>query len=155
MQKWLETHPEIKHIWGERFLKISHPVQQCKFIHFDIKRTSIEIEFEGQILKIHRKWFKSPKQQASEIRGFWVKKFIPENILEMQQPKIKTGQFVLMLTNHRFGQVLTINKNIYTGWGEVYKVFNNLNDCKKYVSEKQKAEIDYHIFDSNYELVKK
>ena len=59
-----------------------------------------------------------------------------------------------MFCNSKYGQVLTTNKNLFTGWGNVYQIFENKEDARKFLKKESIDEkIEIHFYNSEYELI--
>ncbi len=153
MEMWLQEHPEIKHFWGENMLKISDPIEEGKFIQFDLSKNTIAIEYKGKITEFKKERLKNLKEQVFAIQGFWINQLFTEEELDIRKPMIFENQFLTMLTNRKYGQVLTLHGNLFTGWGEVYKVFDDLESARNYRFDKLKKGFECSIFDANNELI--
>lgn len=91
--------------------------------------------------------------QVLNIRSFWIHHWLSQKELKLRKPKISEGQFMLMLTKPETGHVLTTNGNLYTGWGEVYKVFDDLKSARNYGLDQQGQGFECSIFDVRGELL--
>ena len=153
MKMWLLEHPEVKHTWDNGTLRIWHPCSPSKLINFDLSPNSIVIEYENKRTEFKKERFKNLEEQVFRIRGFWINELLPKKELEIRRPKILEEQFLLLMTNQKYGQVLTVDGNLFTGWGDVFKIFNDLESAKNYGFEKQDSGFECLIFDSNHELI--
>ena len=153
MKEWFHDHPEINHFWDGRNLKIWHPVNHNKSINFELSSKSIIIEYEDERIEFNKRLFKNLSEQVLNIRGYWINELLTKKELSIRKPKLKDYQFSVVLTNSRYGQVLTIDRNIFTGWGEVFKVFDNLENARDYGLSQRDKEIECIIFDAKDEFI--
>jgi len=153
MKMWFQEHPEVKHTWDKNTLRIWHPFSPGKFFNFDFSQNSVVIEYENKRAEFKKERFKNLEEQVFRIRGFWINELLTKKELEIRRPKILEEQFSLLMTNQKYGQVLTLDGNLFTGWGDVFKVFNDLESAKNYGFEKLDSGFECSIFNSNYELI--
>ena len=154
MEIWFKEHPEISHEWEENQLRIIHPKQSGNYITFKFDSKSLKIEHIKKVKTFHSKYLKKIDEQVLEIRGFWINEFLTKEDTEIKKPKLKENQIAAMFCNSKYGQVLTTNKNIFTGWGNVYQIFENKEDAKKFFKkESTDDKIEIHFYNSKYESI--
>ena len=154
MKNWFNEHPEISHKWYENKLIISHPSDKKKECVFIYNSNSLFIENHFKKAKFNRKLFTSIFEQVFRIRGFWINGFYKRQELAIKKPHLKDNECVVMVCNRRYGQVLTVGKNIFTGWGEVYKIFDTIEEAENYCNNQDKDIFEFYIYNSTYHLVK-
>lgn len=155
MLGWFRQHPEVAHTWGEGVLRIFHPIQEKRFIELEYSKDSILITCETRKTEFKRERFKDLEQQVIKIRGFWVRELLNREEAKIPKPEILKGQYSLMLSNSKYGQVLTVDGNLFTGWGKVFKVFNDLESAKNYGLDKRKEGFESTIYDVDHQLIEK
>lgn len=154
MENWFKEHPEIAHHWLKNQLKISHPKKSENFINFRFDSKSIRINNGNKDKIFKRNLFKNIQEQIFKIRGYWINEFLSKEDTKITKPKLKENQIVAMFCNSKYGQVLTTNKNLFTGWGNVYQIFENKEDARKFLKEESIDEkIEIHFYNSEYELI--
>jgi hypothetical protein len=88
------------------------------------------------------------------VRGYWINNLLERKDTDITKPKLDTNQYAEILCNSNYGQVLTCNKNLFIGWGDVYKVFNSKEEMKNYISQESKdVKVEIHIYDSEYRTI--
>lgn len=131
MKMWFLEYPEVAHILNDDVLRIFHPVQKDEFIDFELNERSVVLTHGKRKIEFKREAFKSLESQVLKIRSFWINEIFKEEDLDAKRPKISKNQFSVLLANRKYGQVFTTNGNLFTGWGEVYRVFCDLESAKK------------------------
>ena len=154
MKNWFDEHPEIIHKWNEKELIILHPREKKNECIFRYNSNSLLIENHVNKAKFDRKLFTSIFDQVFEIRGFWINSFYNEHELAVKKPQLKDNEYVVMICNRRYGQVLTVDKNVFTGWGEVYKIFDTIGQAENYCNNQDKDIFEFYIYNSVYHLIK-
>jgi hypothetical protein len=161
MNQWFIEHPEINHQWKENELKIFYPNNPNKFLTFnyDSKRIKIENENEKTEKVFYRNIFKNLEMQVFKIRGFWINNILKKEETEIIKPELKENEIAIMFCNRKYGQLLTTDKNVFTGWGNVYHIFENEKEAKKFAeieSRDENIEISaYNWKDEYIDIMKK
>jgi hypothetical protein len=154
MEGWFREHPEVNHEWKENQLMINHPKVFENYITCEFDSKLIRIENEKKEKTFKRKLFGSIELQVFKIRGYWIHNFLTKEDTEITEPELKENQIVAMFCNSKYGQVLTTNKNLFTGWGNVYQIFESKEDAQKFEKQESKDDkIEIHFFNSDYELL--
>ena len=154
MENWFKVHPEISHEWKENQLKINHPKQSENYTTFKFDSKALKIENKEKVKTFKSELLKKVDEQVFEIRGFWINEFLTKEDTEIKKPKLKENQIAAMFCNSKYGQVLTTNKNIFTGWGNVYQIFESKEDAKRFMKkESTDDKIEIHFYNSEYELI--
>lgn len=66
-------------------------------------------------------------------------------------PKLKKGQVSVMTVETNTGHVLQTNRQLYTGTGEVFSIFESLSNAENYVQKElsDNSELEFVIYDWN------
>ena len=154
MKGWLKCFPEIEHCWEKDLLKINHPKQTDKFFVFQFASSFIQIQFENQKHIFKRKIFKNINEQVFQIIVFWTRTLLNEEDRSIIEPKLEKHQIAIMFCNQKYGQVLTVDKNIFNGWGNVFHIFENEEQAVDFIKLASKDNtIEIHTYNSNYEYI--
>ncbi len=154
MKNWFEVHPEIYHKWNKNKLVIFHPSDKKKECVFIYNSNTLYIENHLKKTKFERKLFTSIFDQVFRIRGFWINSFYKKQDLAVKKPHLVDNECVVKVCNRRYGQVLTVDKNIFTGWGEVYKIFDTIEEAENYCCNQNTEIFEFYIYNSTYQLIK-
>jgi|TARA_B110000037_G_scaffold185567_1_gene215099 hypothetical protein len=154
MNNWFTEHPEIKHQWKESELKIHYPTKINKFLTFEFNSKKIKIQNDNTEKIFHRELFTNIGEQVIKIRSFWINELLNKDETEIKKPDLKENQIAIMFCNRKYGQILTTEKNVFTGWGNVYQIFENKKEAKKFIEiESKNEEIEINVFNSKYENI--
>jgi hypothetical protein len=154
MNNWFNQHPEIEHQWKEKELKIHHPNKPNKFLTFKFDSKKIKIGIENDEKIFHRELFTNIEVQVYKITSFAINKLLKKEETEITKPILKKNQIAIMLCNRKYGQVLTTEKNVFTGWGNVYQIFESEKEARKFTEIESKDEkIEIYIYNSKYENI--
>jgi hypothetical protein len=159
MNNWLSEHPEIKHQWKENELRIQYPNEINKFLTFEFDSKKIKVQNENKEKVFYRKLFTNIEEQVFKIRGFWINNMLKKADTEIVKPKLKENEIAIVFCNRKYGQILTTDKNVFTGWGNVYNIFENEKEAKKFAeieSKDESIEINAYNWKNEYiEIMKK
>lgn len=154
MESWFKEHPEVTHTWKQAQLQIGHPKKPERSISFHFDAKSITVAYKESTKVFQRSLFRNISEQVFQIRGYWVHEFLSKEDAEIPKPKLEDHQVVAMICNSRFGQVLTVDKNIFTGWGKVHHIFESIAEAREFDRRESKDDrIEIHFFDSSYNLI--
>ena len=153
MRIWLAEKPEIPHEWGDNYLIVFHPFKDSEKTRFSYSKNHILIKTEVFTKTFKRSIFKNLELQISQIFVYWIRHSFSENDLKIRKPLLKKYQFAVCRGESQTGIVLTINNNRYTGWGEVYLVFDNLEMAKSYCETIKTIDLELFVYDCNYKLI--
>lgn len=133
-------HPEIKHHWNDNELKIHYPNEISKFLTFEFDSKKIRIHNENTEKVFYRDLFKSIETQVYEIIDFLMNNMLKKEGTQLIKPKLKKNEIAIIFCNRKYGQILTTDKNLFIGWGNVYHIFENEEEAKKFVEIEAKDE---------------
>ena len=154
MEAWFAYYPDVPHRWQENQLSISHPREEEKFIQFQFDSKSVKVSFEGKEKVFKRKLFSNIREQISKIQAYWIHNLVKSEDSNIKKPELQENQFAVMICNAKYGHVLTISKNLFTGWGEVYQIFDNEEEARRFIKEEANdTEIELHLYNSQYESI--
>ena len=154
ISQMFKYNPEIQFKWMGNRLEIYHPkgyIDQTTL--FEVGRNDITVSYAGSIYSFKRKNFKRISNQVFDIIRFWKTELLSKQDLSAIEPKIPGSQFALLQREMKTGQVLTINENKFSGWGEVYLTFDDFDSAKHFALGKLDKGIESVIYDSNYKYV--
>ena len=152
MNNWFAEHPEINHQWKESELKIHHPNEMNKFLTFQFDSKKIKVQNENKEKLFYRELFTNIEEQVLKIRSFWINELLNKEETEIKKPDLKENQIAIMFCNRKYGQVLTTEKNVFTGWGNVYLIFENEKEAKKFAKIESKDDnIEINAYNSKFE----
>lgn len=154
MSNWFTEHPEIKHQWKESELKIHYPNEMNKFLTFEFDSKKVKIQNENTEKVFYRELFTNIEMQVFKIRGFWINNMLKKEETELIKPKLKENEIAIIFCNRKYGQILTTDKNVFTGWGNVYHIFENKEEAKKFAEIESKDEnIEINAYDWKDEYI--
>ena len=148
MLNWFQSHPEVRHEWNNNELKIFHPIKVDDFIQFYFDEKAIKIFYHDLQKEFIKKEIPTLFEQIFELRGFWINEFLKD--LVERKPKMKFGECAVMKCNSDYGQVLTIDGNRFTGWGEIYQVFGSVVEARQFCKKELNDKIEFHIYNHEY-----
>ncbi|MHB0756861.1 hypothetical protein [Tenacibaculum ovolyticum] len=159
MDNWFSEHPEIKHQWKENELKVQYPNEMNKFLTFEFDSKKIKVQNDNKEKVFYRDLFTNIEEQVFKIRSFWINNMLKKEETEIIKPKLKENEIAIVFCNRKYGQILTTDKNVFTGWGNVYHIFENEKEAKKFAeieSIDESIEINaYNWKDEYIEIMKK
>lgn len=154
MNNWFSEHPEIKHQWKKYELKIQYPNEINKFFTFEFDSKKIKIRNENKEKVFYRELYTNIKEQVFKIRSFWINNMLKKAETEIAKPKLKENEIAIFFCNRKYGQILTTEKNVFTGWGKVYNIFENEKEAKKFAEIESKDEnIDINAYNWKNEYI--
>jgi hypothetical protein len=148
MLDWFLSHPEINHQWNNNELKIFHPTKVEDFIRFYYDEKTIRIYYKDLQKEFIKKEIPTLFEQVIEVRGFWMNELLKD--LAERKPKMKFGECAVMKCNSAYGQVLTIDGNRFTGWGEIYQIFGSVAEARQFCEKELNDKIELHIYNHEY-----
>lgn len=154
MERWLSGNPEIPHQWEAERLTLSHPIPTKTPFIFRCQAAAVTIKQGGLRRHFRRRLFATINQQALKIRSYWINELISAEDRAIKVPELEKGQVAILGCNSTYGQVLTTQRNVFTGWGEVYHVFNNLMEANTFLQQQKKqANIKYTTYNEHLEVI--
>ena len=155
MKVWLSEYPEVNHEWRKTELIIYHPTNKSQKVSFLSNSKSVTITFQETKKVFKREFFQDIATQVLKIRGYWIRNTFQIQDLEIRKPKLCNNQVAVLHCNSKFGHVLTIDLNLFTGWGEVYRIFDNIEFAKEYCESIRNHDIETSIFDSDDNFIER
>jgi len=154
MENWFAEYPEIEYHWNKNELKINHPKKVGDFLTFRFNSKFVKIQVDNRETVFKRKIFKNIGEQVFRIRGYWINNLLDGEDTGIKKPKLNEHQIAIMFCNQKYGQVLTTQKNVFNGWGNVYQIFDNEEEAFSFIEiESKDDEIEIHAYNSNYEYI--
>jgi hypothetical protein len=153
MTEWFVKHPEVVHTWSKNELTINHPKIKDSLIVCKFTKDFVEATYGNNSKIFKKELFKRTPHVISDIFVYIFNELIKEEDTEIKKPIISEESFAVLHCNQRFGHVLTVNKNLFAGWGEVFKVFENLSEAQRYCESNVTDEIELSIYDSKYNCI--
>ena len=154
MKNWFKEHPEIAYEWIDNELVIQNPNNRDRDVKFEINLRVIKIQNKDFQREYKQKLFENIEEQVFKIRGNMMNLFFKKEELRIIRPELKKHQFAVMMCNRNHGQVLTKNKNLFIGWGDVFQIFEDKEEYQKFINNESKDDaIEFVIYNSSYKFV--
>jgi|GEM_PF-6269370 len=153
MKKRISDHPEILHKWNKGHLIVYHPRNQAQFVEYKFGYNKIEVSKDQSTKRFKRKFFTNLRDQVYQISVYGQNLLLDNKEIEDHKPPFKDNEVAVMKCNRKYGHVLTFDSNLYIGWGEIYKVFNDIDSARLYCQQEENLEFEFHIYDSNYKHI--
>jgi hypothetical protein len=154
MNHRLNLNPEIGFRWEGNRLSVEHPKKINRPIKFCLEQRRVEVCYDGKGKVFNINYLSGFNEQFEKIYNYCLGELLEKDALSMSKPKMKENQIAVMRVNQKYGQVLTINNNLFLGWGETYLIFENINEASKFCETNRKNELEFYLFDSQYEFIK-